>query len=43
MDITNIPRYDYDKRHWKKIIRARRTKQVRRIAHRDTSRPDTTK
>ena len=19
MDITNIPRYDYDKRHWKKI------------------------
>jgi hypothetical protein len=19
MDITNIPRYDFDKRHWKKI------------------------
>ena len=19
MDISNIPRYDYDKRHWKKI------------------------
>ena len=51
IDITNIPTYDndtrhwkrldYDKRHWKKIYGLEELNKLGRIAHWDTGRRDT--